>query len=229
MLNPEEDTEWNDVLRSKGILPAKEAEVTEEQIVNLLEDTIQKKQTQKQARRSSGSSLDELEDEEDDAALQEYRRRRLAELREQAARPRFGAVRELAASEYVEEVTRAPPDVWVVVHLYDGAVRDCALLHALMCRLAVRFPHTKFVRAAAVDCVPGFPSAGLPALFVYRGGELHAQLLGAVALRLPALSEPELEFLLGREGALDTELREDPRPRRRLTDALAEQLGTDDW
>ena len=45
MQNPNEDTEWNDVLRAKGILPAKpkEAEINEDDIVKMLEDTIKQK------------------------------------------------------------------------------------------------------------------------------------------------------------------------------------------
>lgn len=43
--DPNEDTEWNDVLRRKGIIPEKkkEQEITEDQIVNLLENTIDEK------------------------------------------------------------------------------------------------------------------------------------------------------------------------------------------
>lgn len=44
--NPNEDTEWNDVLRAKGILPPKEKEVSEEEIVNMIEQTIQQKQAE---------------------------------------------------------------------------------------------------------------------------------------------------------------------------------------
>lgn len=36
MQNPNEDTEWNDILRSKGILPPKEKEVTEEDVVQVI-------------------------------------------------------------------------------------------------------------------------------------------------------------------------------------------------
>lgn len=44
--NPNEDTEWNDILRSKGILPQKEREVAEADIVNMLEATIEEKQSE---------------------------------------------------------------------------------------------------------------------------------------------------------------------------------------
>jgi len=42
--NPNDDTEWNDVLRSKGILPPKkEVEITEDQIVDILEQSVAEK------------------------------------------------------------------------------------------------------------------------------------------------------------------------------------------
>ena len=45
MQNPNEDTEWNDVLRDKGILSPKpkEAEINEDDLVQMLEDTIKQK------------------------------------------------------------------------------------------------------------------------------------------------------------------------------------------
>jgi hypothetical protein len=44
MQDPNEDTEWNDVLRAKGILPPKEKkDITEDDIVSMLEQTIQQK------------------------------------------------------------------------------------------------------------------------------------------------------------------------------------------
>ena len=41
--DPNEDTEWNDLLRKKGILPAKEPEVSEEALADMIEQTIQEK------------------------------------------------------------------------------------------------------------------------------------------------------------------------------------------
>lgn len=38
--DPNEDTEWNDVLRKKGIIPQKEAEITEDAIVAMVMDII---------------------------------------------------------------------------------------------------------------------------------------------------------------------------------------------
>ena len=45
MQDPNEDTEWNDVLRAKGIIPQKpkEAEVTEDDLIAMVEQTIKQK------------------------------------------------------------------------------------------------------------------------------------------------------------------------------------------
>ena len=44
--DPNADTEWNDILRAKGILPPKEEKgLTEEDIVGLVEQTIEQKTT----------------------------------------------------------------------------------------------------------------------------------------------------------------------------------------
>jgi hypothetical protein len=42
--DPNADTEWNDILRSKGILPPKEENgITEEDLVHMVEQTIDEK------------------------------------------------------------------------------------------------------------------------------------------------------------------------------------------
>lgn len=46
------------------------------------------------------------------------RRKRIDELQKAARKPRFGTVEEIRASDFVQQVTNAGPDIWVVVHLY---------------------------------------------------------------------------------------------------------------
>ena len=78
MQDPNEDTEWNDVLRAKGILPPKqkEVEISEDQIVNLVEQTVSKRTGENVVKNYEDMTLDELdefEDEEDERVLLEYR------------------------------------------------------------------------------------------------------------------------------------------------------------
>lgn len=39
-------------------------------------------------------------------------------MREEAKVLRFGSIIPISGSDFVREVSQAPPDVWVVVHLY---------------------------------------------------------------------------------------------------------------
>ena len=67
--------------------------------------------------------LDELEDDLDEKVFEQYRQKRLAELRANVKASRYGEVLEITAQEYVQEVNKAGEGVWVVLHLYkQGSV-----------------------------------------------------------------------------------------------------------
>lgn len=172
--------------------------------------------------------LDELEDSEDEAILLEYRNKRIAELKELAGRAKFGSVREITGEEYVNEVNKAGDDIWVVLHLYARGIPFCALLNQYFTELAAKFPTVKFLRSIAQTCIPNFPEKNLPAIFIYHNGQLKKQFLGAVELRGPRCSVEELEFMLGKIGAVKTEITEDPRPA--VKDVLFRDLAeNNDW
>jgi len=88
MQNPNEDTEWNDVLRAKGIIPdkPKEAEVNEDDIIKMLEDTIKQKSGIKDMADMDLDELDELEDDEEEAILLQMRNQRIAEMKARQAK-----------------------------------------------------------------------------------------------------------------------------------------------
>lgn len=55
-----------------------------------------------------------------------HRKKRLTELREAAKVAKFGSIIPIAGSDFVREVSQAPPDVWVVVLLYkEGYYSYC--------------------------------------------------------------------------------------------------------
>merc|ERR1712123_321050 len=88
MQNPNEDTEWNDVLRAKGIIPdkPKEAEVNEDDIIKMFEDTIKQKSGIKDMADMDLDELDELEDDEEEAILLQMRNQRIAEMKARQAK-----------------------------------------------------------------------------------------------------------------------------------------------
>lgn len=70
-VDPNEDTEWNDILRSKGIIPEKPPSPT-----LMIEEALNEARRLAHENRLEGKELDELaelEDDEDEDFLESYR------------------------------------------------------------------------------------------------------------------------------------------------------------
>lgn len=233
--NSDEDTEWNDILRAKGILPPKqkEAEISEDQIVSIIENTIEEKTKQLQNGQQKSLSdmnldeLDELEDSEDEAVLEEYRRKRIAEMKTASEKAKFGTVREISGKDYVDEVNKAGNDIWVVLHLYANGIPLCSLIHQYMNELATKYPQTKFLRSIATTCIPNFPEKHVPSIFVYYEGEIRKQIIGPIELRGDKLTREEFEYIIGQTGAIPSDIKEDPRPK--IRDKMLSDLNEIDF
>ncbi|KAF8060532.1 Pdcl3 [Scenedesmus sp. PABB004] len=114
----------------------------------------------------------------DDRALEELRQKRLTELRSAAARPRFTGVEELVGSEFVQKVTDASADYWVVCLLYKPSHPGCELLGQCLDALASKYCHTRFVRIVSTAAIPSYPDTNLPTLLVYRDRACKRSLVG---------------------------------------------------
>lgn len=215
MQDPNEDTEWNDVLRAKGIIPEKpkEKEIKEEDIVQMLEKTIQQKTGAKAMEDMNLDELDELEDEEEERVLEQYRKARMAEIKALHAKSAFGDVREISAEDYVAQVNKAGEGIWVVLHLYKQGIPLCALINQYLTNLAAKYPTVKFLRSISTTCIPNYPDRNLPTIFVYYEGDLKSQLAGPHNFRGMNMTANEFEFLVGRTGAIPTDIKEDPTPK----------------
>lgn len=215
MQNPNEDTQWNDVLRAKGIIPQKEAEVTEDDIVNMVEKTIENKTRE---RGFDDMNLDELNDneddidEEDEKVFEAYRRQRLQELKAAQKSAIFGDVREISRDEYVQEVNKAGEGIWVILLVYKQSIPLCKLLEQYVYNLARKFPATKFLKSIASVCIPNYPDKNLPTIFVYQNGDLKKQFVGPLVFGGINLKMDELEWMLSETGAIKTDMEEKPRP-----------------
>ncbi|KAF5281008.1 hypothetical protein FQA39_LY05213 [Lamprigera yunnana] len=215
MQNPNEDTEWNDILRSKGILPPKEKELTEDEIVSMVEQTVEQKQATTMGKDLCDmdlDELDELEDSEDEEVLRQYREKRIFEMKLLAEKSKFGNVLEISAHDYVQEINKAGEGIWVILHLYKQGIPLCALINQHMQILAAKYQTVKFIKSISTTCIPNYPDKNLPTIFVYYEGQLKKQFVGPVELRGPNVSLQEFEYLLGKVEAIPTDIKEDPRP-----------------
>lgn len=214
MQDPNADTEWNDILRKKGILPAKE-DLNE--LEKEAEEEEQRVLQQSVVKTYEDMTLEELEDnedefnEEDERAIEMYRQQRLAELKAAQLRNKFGEVLEISGKDYVQEVTKAGEGLWVILHLYKQGIPLCSLINQHFSGLARKFPDVKFIKAISTTCIPNYPDRNLPTIFVYLEGDIKAQFIGPLVFGGMNLTINELEWKLSESGAIKTDLEENPK------------------
>ncbi|ELK32247.1 Phosducin-like protein 3 [Myotis davidii] len=219
--DPNADTEWNDILRKKGILPAKESL---KELEREAEEEEQRVLQQSVVKTYEDMTLEELEDnedefnEEDERAIEMYRQQRLAELKAAQLRNKFGEVLEISGKDYVQEVTKAGEGLWVILHLYKQGIPLCSLINQHFSRLARKFPDVKFIKAISTTCIPNYPDRNLPTIFVYLEGDIKAQFIGPLVFGGMNLTIDELEWKLSESGAIKTDLEENPK--KPIEDAL---------
>lgn len=116
------------------------------------------------------------EEEDDEEFLQHYRMQRIEEMRRQLCRgKRFEQVYELnSGEEFLEALDKEDKSTLVMIHIYEPDVPGCeAMSGSLMC-LAQEYPLVKFcsVRSSAISTSALFRDSALPALLVYKAGDL---------------------------------------------------------
>ncbi|KAI8867765.1 thioredoxin-like protein [Ramicandelaber brevisporus] len=107
----DEDTEWNDILRAKGILPPKPAEpesddepvATKSLTDNLSDLDLSDLDEELDLKLDDGKATDE-----EQRAVELYRQRRMAEMQSRVVRDRqFGGLINISQTDFVREVTDA--------------------------------------------------------------------------------------------------------------------------
>ncbi|KAL5965056.1 Phosducin-like protein 3, partial [Taenia solium] len=201
-----QDTEFNSILREKGILPPlpKPKDATpppspENQKRELIQGMSYTQLTEE---------LESLEDrggdelDEDMKFLDLYRQKRLEEMREAVRKAKFGSYGEVTRSDWTQSVNNAGEGVYVVVHLAQKGNERCAVMDQHLRTLAARYPAVKFLRGEASLCVPNFPDSNLPTIIVYCDGDVKAQYVGGKALGGHPCGTNDLERRLAEVGAI---------------------------
>lgn len=207
-----ETTEWDDILKEKGILPEKtEEELAQEVLTHMVKETVENFDPHEH------KDVDELDEDLEDAdsdeerILEQYRARRILQMKAEALIPKFGpGVAYVSAADWKREVTEAGEEIYVVVHLFQQSVEGCKLMDARLLGLSGKFPHTKFVKCKASDAIKNYPDARCPTLLVYKGGKVLKQFVGLGAFAGNKTVEDDVEWALSKTGAVETEMVEAP-------------------
>jgi hypothetical protein len=173
-------TQWDDIQRKLGNLPPKPPAFKPDAFTPE-SDPYSVPKDKSWIDQLSHDDLEVLEDDpdlDDDRFLQEYRKKRLAEMQDEAKQIRFGSILPISGSDFVREVSQAPSDVWVVVLLFKEGFPECQLMLQCLDELARRYPATKFVKIISTDCIPNYPDRNLPTLLVYNNAAVKANYVG---------------------------------------------------
>jgi len=135
----------------------------------------------------------------------------MQELKEFSAKPKFAKVIELRKQDYIAEVTNAPKDVYVVLHLYQTYVEASNILSKIFDNLAVKFPLVKFMRIVATNCVENFKDEDVPGVLIYQNGKLIRQFMPAsYYFGGKNISWKKVEWILSSLKIVTSELEDDP-------------------
>ncbi|KAI9344943.1 thioredoxin-like protein [Obelidium mucronatum] len=116
-------------------------------------------------------------EEEEDAFVKTYKAKRLMEIAMVASTPRFGVLKEIEVDEFVSSVENVDESVTVLVHLYQPDVEACRLVNSYLQVLAPQHNSVKMIKIISTKADPSFDNIALPALLIYKGGNLTKSLL----------------------------------------------------
>jgi sulfite reductase alpha subunit-like flavoprotein len=202
-VNPNEDTEWNDILRAHGVIPEKPPSPSE-QIEQALEEALQRAHENRLEHKTL-DELDEIDEDglEDEEFVEMYRRKRMAEMQAQALREQFGEVLKISKPEYTSQVTDASEnDVTVMLHISNSGVPQSKLLSALFSRIAQKFRDVKFVEIDSRQINERYPPENCPTILVYRNKDLVKQLSTLNTIGGNSTTLNDIERLLVTVGAV---------------------------
>ncbi|EAU32308.1 conserved hypothetical protein [Aspergillus terreus NIH2624] len=201
-VNPNEDTEWNDILRKHGVIPEKPQDP--EPLIQEALVEAERKAYENRLEDKDLDELDELEDEEDEEFLEQYRKKRLAELSTIQQTSLYNQVYPLQKVDYAREVTEASNKAFVLVHLTSSSSAnvESRILTELWRQLAAKYGDIKFCEIRGDMCIEGYPDRNTPTILVYKDGEIRQQLITLKELRGPRTKIEDLERMLLDLGAL---------------------------
>ena len=189
-------------MRKHGIIPEKPKDP--EPIIQEALIEAQRRAHENRLEDKNLDELDELEDEEDEAFLQQYRKRRLAELSNLQKKSVYGQVYPLQKPDYARDVTEESSKAFVLVNLTSplGTNVESRVLTELWRQAAAKFGDIKFCEIRADLCIEGYPERNTPTILVYKDGDIKRQLVTLAQLNGPRTNLRDVEQVLLDVGAV---------------------------
>uniref|UniRef100_A0A803JNE5 Phosducin-like n=1 Tax=Xenopus tropicalis TaxID=8364 RepID=A0A803JNE5_XENTR len=133
-----------------------------------LEERLQGKMTMQEYKM--------MNDGDDEEFLQQYRKQRIEEMKKQLSQPQlFKKVFDIASGEeFLDMVDKEHMKTRVLILIYEDDVLGCEAANGSIICLASEYPGVKFcrVKSSLLGTSAKFTTYALPALLVYKAGEL---------------------------------------------------------
>ncbi|GAB5358880.1 hypothetical protein AAMO2058_000497000 [Amorphochlora amoebiformis] len=173
-----EKTEWEDALVKHGII--------KKTVKGPTQDEIHLKQLEAEQARDKFDDLtlddlDEQEDDLDEKILNQYRSKRMAEMKAAMSKNKFGEVYQLSEQDYkaqVSEASKQGDGVYVFLHLFAFGKLECRLLNQHMATVANKFKYVKFCKIVGSECIRNFPDSKCPTVLIYYKGNIYKTIEG---------------------------------------------------
>lgn len=131
-------------------------------------------------KNDDSSDNDSDFNDSDDEFLKQFRNQRLAQLQNTMTTTTttssklltFGSMTIASPDEYVQLVDKLNPQSYLIVHLYEPSIVQCRMLQSTLEKVATMMNHAKFIQVSALEANPNLDTIILPAILVYRRGEL---------------------------------------------------------
>eukprot|EP01117_Protostelium_nocturnum_P017041 TRINITY_DN6865_c0_g1_i2.p1 TRINITY_DN6865_c0_g1~~TRINITY_DN6865_c0_g1_i2.p1 ORF type:complete len:285 (+),score=129.99 TRINITY_DN6865_c0_g1_i2:27-857(+) len=141
--------------------------------------------------------IDALLNDEDDEFFQQYKMQQMDQLRRQKT---FGYLANITQAEFVSAIEDEDPRTFVVIHFYEDWHAGCVKLNKLLSNLATKLTSVKFIKIQSLEASETFEEVALPAISIYRGGNLVTAQLRVNELLPPAYDLDHLESFLSNLG-----------------------------
>jgi hypothetical protein len=191
-------SQWDDIHRKLGNYEELPHETKQ---FEFSKAAIQKLEDYDPLSHKTLDELDELEDDLDEEFLNQYKQQRLKEITEEKAKPKFVGLREISRQDYIDEVTNAEKDTFVVLHLYQSFVETCTLINQVLDQLSHIHRNIKFLKIVSTKCIENYPDTHVPTIIVYKNGKmLHT--IERVDKRYTKITQASMEHFLQALGVL---------------------------
>jgi len=206
-------TEWEDIQIRLGNMKAPPKELTEDEIFDLIQEAAELASEAEKREKLENASLEdlrEMEDDEDEKVLEEYRKRRIAQMKLEKELNKFGEIYHISEPAYKSEVTETK-GFFVVVHLFKQGIPQCQMINEYLAQLAKKFKATKFVKIRSEEAIHNYPDKNLPTVLIYYSGDIVGQIITLSQTGGDATTIKDIEWQLSKFGAIKTDMEEDPK------------------